>query len=145
MDTKNQESQAFNPNFDGLKAKDVLGVVGKEIKEEFSPVVKASKVVFDKSVELVGPVLKNTDRIAGLGLFLGSGVAGFVAINGAVTSAIDAEFASKVFSNLDRFQTVVALAGISTSSYFTAFVGNNLMHRRSPLDKEGLGKMGSMQ
>lgn len=108
-----------------------------EAKAEFL-FIKASKVVFNKSLELAENVLGNSDRIAGGALVL-VGLGGALVSLAALGPSIgDPEVLRPLFGDTPRaIQVIVCAYSYATFGYLMT-IGKNLAARRHSLDPKGL-------
>ena len=108
-------------------------------KAELSPFIKASKVVFDKSLELAGKVLGNSDRIAGAAVALISGVAGFASYIALGQSVGDQPAARLLFGDTPRAIQVLGETASFVALSFLHVAARNVMNRNKDLfNTEGL-------
>lgn len=119
------------------EADKLRATVVNEAKAELSPFIEASKVVFDKSLELAVNVLENSDRIAGGALVLASLGGALVSLMALGPSIGDPQVLRPLFGDTPRaIQVIVCAYSYATFGYLNV-IGKNMAARRHLLDLEG--------
>lgn len=104
-----------------------------ETKAELSPVVKASKIAFDKSLELAGKVLGNSDRIAGAAMVLVGVCAAFPSWIATGVSIGDPQVFRPLLGDTSQAVIVLSSASSYVLSSFLYLVGRNMFSRNPNL------------
>ena len=112
--------------------------VSNEAKAELSPFIQASKVVFDKSLELARQVLGNSNGIVGGAIVLastGGGLLSFIALDASITTP---QASNLLFGDTPQaMQVLFSASSLATCAYLQG-VGKNIHARRPLLDPKGM-------
>lgn len=101
--------------------------------------LEAAKTVFDKSVELAGKVLENTDRIAGGAIALGAGGAAFLTAAAGVEAIMDPQAVKTLFGEAPKIIQMLSAAGAYTTFSYLHVAGRNIFRRNPDLfDVKGM-------
>lgn len=113
-------------------------VINEKVENFNKKASEAAKTVFNKSVELAGKVLENSDRIAGGAIALGGAGAAFLSYAVLGESILDPNAVHSLFGDAPRMAQILSSAGAFTTFSYLHVIGRNIMNRRDAFDPKGM-------